>query len=623
MEIILQLFIFLPFAGFIVSLFFNNTQEQLISRLSFICVGLQLIGITLFNIYWLWQQSPVINLKHFVFFKEDTIEIFLSFYFDKTTAVFSFLGALVTFLVLIFSKYYLHRDAGYKRFFNTILLFFFAFNLTVFAGNFETLFIGWEFLGITSFLLIAFYRDRYLPVKNALKTISLYRLGDICLILALWTSHHIWNENITFLKLDNLELVASHITEHYNSVIFLLAMIVIAATIKSAQYPFSSWLPRAMEGPTTSSAVFYGSLAVHLGVFLLLRTYHYWDNVLPVKIAIITIGALTAIIATLIARVQSTVKTQIAYSSVAQIGLMFIEVALGWHVLTLIHVVGNSLLRTYQLLVSPSVLGYMIHDQFFNFVPSKQISSNSFLSKIKNSFYLYSLKEWNMDTYLKKILWNPFKFIGNCFSFLSNKVSLIICGLVFIGGVLLFYFDNHIPKKIDEFLHLFFAFVGMILILLSFVEKRSALKAWILIILSQLYVVLSVALLNDKYEYTEILLYMFSLLIAAFIGILFLLKLKSKVNDLSLNDFYGHMHEHPKLGKWFLVACLAFVGLPFTPSFIGLDLMYTHIDHEEYLLVTFITISFLVLELAVLRIYARIFLGPSKKQAHPIAYRSS
>ncbi|HRC33493.1 MAG TPA: hypothetical protein PK736_08635, partial [Bacteroidia bacterium] len=97
MEIILQLFIFLPFAGFIVSLFFNNTQEQLISRLSFICVGLQLIGITLFNIYWLWQQSPVINLKHFVFFKEDTIEIFLSFYFDKTTAVFSFLGALVTF----------------------------------------------------------------------------------------------------------------------------------------------------------------------------------------------------------------------------------------------------------------------------------------------------------------------------------------------------------------------------------------------------------------------------------------------------------------------------------------------------------------------------------------------
>ena len=159
MEIILQLFIFLPFAGFIVSLFFNNTQEQLISRLSFICVGLQLIGITLFNIYWLWQQSPVINLKHFVFFKEDTIEIFLSFYFDKTTAVFSFLGALVTFLVLIFSKYYLHRDAGYKRFFNTILLFFFAFNLTVFAGNFETLFIGWEFLGITSFLLIAFYKN--------------------------------------------------------------------------------------------------------------------------------------------------------------------------------------------------------------------------------------------------------------------------------------------------------------------------------------------------------------------------------------------------------------------------------------------------------------------------------
>jgi NADH:ubiquinone oxidoreductase subunit 5 (subunit L)/multisubunit Na+/H+ antiporter MnhA subunit len=80
-------------------------------------------------------------------------------------------------------------------------------------------------------------------------------------MLALWTSHHIWNENITFAKLDNATLVLAHIADHYNSVIFLICMIVIAAAIKSAQFPFSSWLPRAMEGPTTSSAVFYGSLS--------------------------------------------------------------------------------------------------------------------------------------------------------------------------------------------------------------------------------------------------------------------------------------------------------------------------------------------------------------------------
>jgi len=90
-----------------------------------------------------------------------------------------------------------------------------------------------------------------------------------------------------------------------------------------------------------------------------------------------------------------------------------------------------------------------------------------------------------------------------------------------------------------------------------------------------------------------------------------------------LDDFYGHIYHHPKLAFVFLLACFAFVSLPFTPSFIGIDLMFTHIDKEEYLLITMTTINFLVLELSVLRIYARLFLGPHKKQTHPIAYRSS
>lgn len=623
MEIIIQLFVFLPLAAFLLSLLFKNTQEKYISALAYASVGLQFLSLACFNVYWMLHKMPIINLKHFVFFKEHDIEIYLDFYFDKTTAVFSLLGSLISFLVLVFSKYYLHRDSGYKRFFSTILLFFFAFNITVFAGNFETLFIGWEFLGITSFLLIAFYRDRYLPVKNALKTISLYRLGDICLILALWTSHHIWHENILFIQLSDTTIVANHIAEHYNSVVFLLAMIVVAATIKSAQFPFSSWLPRAMEGPTTSSAVFYGSLAVHLGVFLLLRTAHYWETVLPIKIAIITIGILTALIATLIAKVQSTVKTQIAYSSVAQIGLMFIEVALGWHFLALIHLSGNALLRTYQLLVSPSVLGYMIHDQFFNFVPKQAVLSSSFFSKFKNSIYLLSIKEWNMDLFLKKCIWDPFKKIGKRFQFASNKKGLIFFVLLFLFGTLLFYFDKHIPPKIDEELHLLFAFVGAVLILLSFVEKTNPLKAWLLIILSQLYVVLSVAMLNDEYEQIEILLYVCGLGLAAIIGAFVLLNLSRKEKGLNLNDFYGYCIQYPKHGFWFLIACLAFVGLPFTPSFVGLDLMFSHIDHEEYVLISFVTICFLVLELSVLRIYARIFLGPPKRQTQPIAYRSS
>jgi hypothetical protein len=302
---------------------------------------------------------------------------------------------------------------------------------------------------------------------------------------------------------------------------------------------------------------------------------------------------------------------------------MFIEVALGWHMLALVHLAGNALLRTYQLLVSPSVLGYMIHDQFFNYQPKQYGVKNSFRNKLANSIYILSIKEWNMDSYLKVILWNPFKFVGNKLHFLSKKIALIILGIVFIIGLAFFYFDENIPHEIDEKSHLLFSFVGMLLILAAFVEKKNALRAWSLIIISQLYSVLAIALLNDKYEYTEILLYASGITFAAIIGAFNLYKLKKAEGNVDLNDFYGNIYNHPKWAFWFLIACLAFVSLPFTPSFIGIDLMFSHIEKGEYFLITFTTINFLVLELTVLRIYARLFLGPNKKQTHPIAYRSS
>jgi NADH-quinone oxidoreductase subunit L len=418
-------------------------------------------------------------------------------------------------------------------------------------------------------------------------------------------------------------MVLNHIADNHNSVLFLISMLIVAAAIKSAQFPFSSWLPRAMEGPTTSSAIFYGSLSVHLGVFLLLRTYTYWSTITTIKLIVITVGVLTVIIASLIARVQSTVKTQIAYASIAQIGIMFIEVALGWHILALVHFSGNAFLRTYQLLVSPSVLGYMIHDQFFNYKKRESNLMPSYLKPIYNSIYLLSVKEWNMDNYLKMIFWNPFKQLGRKMSFLSNKIGIGFMFSFLIGGLLLLYFESHIPATTDLYLHLLFALLGTILILVSFAEKRNAMNAWKLLSLSQGFAVLSIAHFNDKYESKEILIYITGLMISSVVGYIILSKLKKEESTLSLENFYGHVYHHPRLGFWFLITCLAFVGLPFTPSFIGIDLMFSHVDHDEYLLIILTSISFLVLELSVLRIYARLFLGPNQKQDHPIAYRSS
>ena len=623
MEQLLQFFTLVPLLGFLVTLLFQKKAENTIASIAIGTVGVQLLGLIVFILNWIANGSPTLDIKHFTFYKEDNVEIFIDLYFDKITAVFTLVGSIITFLVAIFSRFYLHRDPGFKRFFSTLLLFFFAYSLIIFSGNFETLFIGWEFLGITSFLLIIFYRDRYLPVKNGLKTISLYRLSDVCLMLSLWMSHHLWHENITFIKLNDLDLVISHIEEHRYYASFIVLMIVIAAAIKSAQFPFSSWLTRAMEGPTTSSAIFYGSLSAHIGVFLLMRTYPYWETIFSIKVLVIILGLVTAFVATLIARVQSSVKTQIAYGSIAQIGIMFFELAMGWHTLVLVHFAGNAFLRTYQLLVSPSVLGYLIHNQFFSYVPKKYGANDSLINKISNSIYVLSVKEWYLDDFQFKILWSPFKWIGRKLNFLSNNTVLFSLIIIYVIGIYFFINQSILPAAIDEILHLLFAFIGMLLILKSFSKRTDAIVVWFMIIASQFYILLAIAFLNDEYEYVEILIYISGLLFAACGGFYTLYKLKSIEKNIDLNDFYGYNHDHPKYGFWFLICCLAFVGLPFTPTFIGVDLMFSHIDKNEYGLIVITAISFLFIEISVLRIYARLFLGPNKKQNHPIAYRSS
>jgi len=192
-------------------------------------------------------------------------------------------------------------------------------------------------------------------------------------------------------------LVNEHLESHTFIGFFIAFCLACAAAVKSAQIPFSSWLPRAMEGPTPSSAIFYGSLSVHLGIFLMLRTYPFWENQIIVRVAIGIMGLTTSVIASMIGKVQSNVKSQIAYSSISQIGLIFIEIALGLDNLALLHFTGNALLRTYQLLVSPSVVSYLIRDQFYNFIPLEEKKNHWLSKRLRNSLYVLSLKEFNVE----------------------------------------------------------------------------------------------------------------------------------------------------------------------------------------------------------------------------------
>ncbi|MBX7095605.1 MAG: hypothetical protein K1X56_12870, partial [Flavobacteriales bacterium] len=582
MEHFIHLFLLLPFSALLFSLLLPATKEKWISGTAFVSVGLQFLLGVAFTIYWLFHQHHTISIKDLSLFKSEGYEFFISLYFDKVTAVYLLVGAFLTFMVTMYSRFYMHRENGYKRFFNTILFFYLGYNITILSGNIETLFIGWEMLGISSFLLIAFYWHRYLPVKNAMKVFSVYRIGDIGLILAMWMSHHLWHENVTFAKLNNAELVNHHLQEHSFIGIAITAMILLAAAAKSAQLPFSSWLPRAMEGPTPSSAIFYASLSVHIGAFILLRTYPFWEHQTVMKILIISLGLCTSAVASAIGRVQSSIKSQVAYSSISQIGLIFVEIAFGLDDLALIHFAGNAFLRTYQLLVSPSVVSYLIREQFFNFKPRPETIEDSFPKRMAYSFYMLSVKEFNLDMIMYRYLWSPIKWVGYQLRFLTfRRAFILFFPLYALGLFFLFVSEEIIPAEVKAYLPAVFSLFGLALTLKAFSERKHVLEAWFYLIMNHCWNALAISF-NEHFNLQHVFLYLSGVVVSGIAGLAVLRYLQQREKNFDLANFHGHSFEHPRLAFVFLLSCLGMTGFPITPTFIGEDLIFSHIHSDQY-----------------------------------------
>lgn len=619
----IQTFILIPLIGFFISLVVMHGREKWLSAIAYTTAGLQLFLFLPFLVYWIIQGAPVLNLTEFALYESSDYVFLVDFFFDEITAVYLFVGSVLTFLITIYSRYYLHRENGYKGFFNSILLLYLGYNWTIFSGNFETLFIGWEILGLSSFLLIAFYRERYLPVRNAIKVFSIYRIGDVGILMAMWASHHLWHENITFLKLENSELVHEHISGHSAVGMFIAFMLLLAAAAKSAQLPFSSWLPRAMEGPTPSSAIFYGSLSVHFGVFLLLRTYPLWHEQIIVRISIGVLGLMSAIVATLISRVQSSVKPQIAYASIAQIGIMFIEVACGFETLALIHFAGNAFLRTYQLLVSPSIASYRIREQLYNYIPRLHTFEDSLPRRLEYSFYMLSVKEWNLDNFINKIIFTPLKKLGQKINFINIRNLFIFFMPAYLLGLYLLFNKSIIPALIEPYLSEFFALLSLLMVLRAFGERKFPKLAWLFILLNHFWIVLAVNF-NENFDLSHSLIFLSGILPASIIGYIVLdILARKESGNFSLNQYYGHSFEYPRLSILFLLSCLGLMGFPITMSFIGEDLILSHIHDSDFLLAFLMSLSFIMGGIAGIRMYARLFLGPHIKTYHAVPFKNS
>ncbi|MEV0678773.1 proton-conducting transporter membrane subunit [Actinosynnema sp. NPDC050436] len=242
------------------------------------------------------------------------------------------LAGLLGALIGAFSRRYLHRDPGFRRFHLLLALFVAGVQLVVLAGTLDLLVVGWELTGLASALLIAFFHRRRGPVVHGLRAFATYRLCDVGLVGAAVVAHH-----------GGPPLAVG-------------LLLLWGAMGKAAQFPFGGWLPRAMEGPTPSSAICYGAISVSLGPYLLLRTAPEWSQAPAVPVLVVVVGGLTAVHATLVGRAQTDVKTSLAYASTTQVGLVLVEVGLGWELLALVHLLGHAALRSAQILRSPSLL---------------------------------------------------------------------------------------------------------------------------------------------------------------------------------------------------------------------------------------------------------------------------
>jgi hypothetical protein len=211
-------------------------------------------------------------------------------------------------------------------------------------------FVGWELMGLASWLLIGYAFDRPTATLNAQRAFLTNRVGDAGLLLAIILSF-LWLGGIDW---PTLAAGAARLPTLYLSLIAL--GFVTAALAKSAQVPFTPWIGRALEGPTPSSAIFYGAVMVHAGVFLLARLAPLLGEAQGVLFLVAVLGALTALYGWLVGYVQTDVKSALLCATLAQVGLMFLAVGLGWFELAAWHAALHALWRAWQFLAAPSYM---------------------------------------------------------------------------------------------------------------------------------------------------------------------------------------------------------------------------------------------------------------------------
>jgi len=323
-------------------------------------VGVGSVGaatVAAYGALWEYLHQPYKEIieRYFTWISAGEITVNASFQLDPLSAVMLAFVTVVGFLIHVYSVGYMNSEseAGYARYFAYLNLFMFAMLLLVLGSNLPVLFVGWEGVGLCSYLLIGYYYEQAWCAAAGSKAFIVNRIGDLGFLLAIFATFAVFG-SVEFSEI--FSAAAGHPHQYAEAATIIALLLFVGAIGKSAQIPLYVWLPDAMAGPTPVSALIHAATMVTAGVYIVARCNVFFRLSPTAMVVVAIVGGVTAIFAATIALVQNDIKKVLAYSTVSQLGFMFLAAGVGAFTIAIFHVVTHAFFKACLFLGSGSVI---------------------------------------------------------------------------------------------------------------------------------------------------------------------------------------------------------------------------------------------------------------------------